>query len=213
MRQVQINRLEMFSATNDYLDSHNAIWSAIPILGNYKNELSIRIIAIKEAALAQDAAQVFIGKSIRDNKAQIAEKMDALDDILEAYADDTGNAELRTQAANNYSDYLRLPHEEFEVKVQNIISLLETHTPDTADYGMTPAQVEDVKLQFNEFQSQRGKPRSYKIASKVATQNIEDLFEEADDFVKKLDMVMKRFKRSNTTFYNGYLASRVIVGK
>ena len=78
---------------------------------------------------------------------------------------------------------------------------------------MTVEQVEDVKLQFNEFQSQRGKPRAYKIASRVATQNLEDLFEEADGYLKKLDKVMKRFKRSNATFFNGYLAARVTIDK
>ena len=39
MNQKQINRLEMFQATNDHLDTNPEVWSAIPIVGTYKNQL------------------------------------------------------------------------------------------------------------------------------------------------------------------------------
>lgn len=213
MKQSEINKLEMMVATNDYMDAHSPVWNSIPIIGTYKNELTVRVDAIKAAAIDQVAAKVYIGKSIRQNKVNISEKMDAMDDLMEAYAEDTGNAELQQQAANYYSDYLRLPHEEFELKVQNVVSLLETHVADMADYGLSSQQIDDVKLQFNEFQAQRGKPRSYKIASKVATQTIENLFDESSTYLKKLDKVMKRFRRSNATFYSGYKAARTVIDK
>ena len=211
MNQKQINKLEMFQSTNEYLDNNTAIWSAIPVIGTYKNGLAQSITEIKDAALSQDAAQVFIGGSLRQLKKLISDKMDVLDDVLEAYADDTGDEELRLLAANSYSDYFKLPNEDFETKTKNVIALLETHTDAMADYGMTAAQIDDVKLNFDEYQTKRGKPRSYQIASKIATQSIDDLFKVAADFISRLDKVMKRFKRSNTTFYSGYQAARQVI--
>lgn len=211
MKQSQINRLEMMQATNMYLNSNTVIWSVIPIVTTYKNELTQVIQSIRSNAKDQEASQVFIGSSVRQLKIYIAEKMDILDDVLEAYADDTANAELLVQASNSMSDYLRLPNEEFEVKTKHVIQLLETHVDGMADYGLTQNQIDDVKLTFGSFQDKRNKPRSYQIASRVATQSISDLLTEGVSVLEKLDRVMKRFKRSNATFYLGYLAARTVI--
>jgi hypothetical protein len=211
MTQAQINRLEMYQTTDDYLDAQNAVWSAIPIVGNYKNKLFEIIINIKTAAIAQADAQIFLGKSLSALKKTIATKMDMLDDILEAYALDTDNAELAQQAANSTTDYFSLPNEDFEIKVKQVIALLEVNLANTADYGLSVAQVDDVKLNFDQFLISRGKPRNYQVASRVATQNMDALFKEGTLATDGLDRVLKRFKRANASFYNGYVAARKVV--
>ena len=148
---------------------------------------------------------------MQELKIRIAEKMDILDDILEAYADDTENAELLARASNSKRDYIRLPHEDFETKTKNMIDLLEANVAEMGDYGFTQEQIDDAKLSFGTYQDRRGKPRSYQIASRIATTSIDDLMKEATVVLEKLDRVMKRFKRSNTTFYSGYVAARTIV--
>ncbi len=201
----------MMHSTNLYLDSNSQVWSAIPIIPAYKNQLSQAIEGIRLAATDQHAARVFIGASLHELKVRVAEKMDIMDDVLEAYADDTENVELITRVGNSKSEYLRLPHEDFETKTKNIIDLLEEHVGDMADYGLTQDQIDDVKLTFGSFQDKRNKPRSYQIASRIATQSITDLIREGSNALEKLDRVMKRFKRSNSTFYHGYTAARSIV--
>ena len=96
--------------------------------------------------------------------------------------------------------------------MKNVIEIMEVHVEAMADYGMTQEMIEDVKLQFNEFEEKSGKPRTYQIASRIATQDLEGLFKDAITVTEKLDNVMKRFKRSNTSFYKGYLAARTVVG-
>ena len=211
MTQKQINKLEMLETTHRFLDANTAVWSVIPMATIYKNQLAHVIDALKSSAQAQDAAQVFIGGNLQELKITIAEKMDILDDALEAYAEDTDHAELRALAENTKSDYLRLPNEDFETKVKNVIELLEAHVGEMADYGLTPDQIEDVQLSFSTYQDRRGVPRSYQVASRQATQGIEAGLKEASAVLDRLDRVMKRFKRSNTSFYNGYQASRLIV--
>ncbi len=212
MNKRQIKKLEMMRSTNTYLDSTTATWSAIPIASSYKTGLANIIDQIRSSAEDQEAAQVFIGGTLLDIKQRIAEKLDILDDVLEAYAEDTENAELLAQASNSKSDYLRLTNEEFETKASNVIDLLESHVANMADYGLTQDQIDDAKLDFGSYQDQRGMPRSYKIASISATQSIETLMDEGSLYLEKLDRVMKRFKRSNQSFYTGYLSARTIIG-
>ncbi len=211
MNRDQINRLEMFQATNTYLDAQVEVWTAIPIVSTYKTALVTLIQEIESTSLEQDAAQVFIGSSLRALKRQIALKMDILDDTLEAYAEDTENAELLAQASNTVTDYFSLTNEDFEIKTKNMIDLLDASVAEMADYGMTAPQLEEVKTSFGLFQDKRGTPRSYRIASKVATSDLVTLFAEANITVNRLDKVLKRFKRSNASFYQGYLAARTIV--
>lgn len=211
MNQKQINQLEMFQTTSDYLDNQAAVWNAIPVIGNYKNQLTEALTDIKQAAIDQAEAQVYIGKSIQGVKKTIAEKMDYLDDLLEAYAEDTNNAELASQASNSKTDYLRLPHESFETKVKQVIELLENYQELLTDYGMTAEQITDVKLNLDQFLTSRGKPRSYQVASRQATQSLENLFDEGSQSLEKLDRVLKRFKRANASFYLGYEAARKVV--
>ena len=201
----------MLEATNAYLDKEAIVYSAIPVIVNYKNDLVNLITGIKTAAKEQDEAQVFIGQSKNQLKRLISEKMDILDDTAEAYAEDTGNADLLAMVSNTMSNYYQLPNEAFETKVKSVIGLMEPHVKAMADYGMTQAMIDDVKLQFNLFGKVTGKPRAYQVASRIATQDLEGLFKNAVTTTKKLDNVMKRFKRSNISFYNGYLAARTVL--
>lgn len=211
MRQVEINRLEMLEDTNDYLDIHATVWNPIPIITRYKNDLTQVIQAIKQAARDQDASQVFIGRSKKQLKREIAEKLDILDDTAEAYAGDIGDAELLSKVSNSMSDYYQLPDEDFETKSKNVIDLLQAHVADMADYGMSQEQLDDIKLQFNQFEEKSGKPRAFQIASRIATESLDDLFKESTVISSKLDKVMNRFKRSHASFHKGYVAARSIV--
>ncbi|SMD32753.1 hypothetical protein SAMN04488029_1104 [Reichenbachiella faecimaris] len=211
MTREQINRLEMAQATNAYLDANAAVWSAIPIISNYKTTLIQAIQGIQEASLKQESSQVFISASLRELKQQIAQKMDILDDILEAYAADTENAELLSKSSNSASDYFRLANEDFEIKTKNVIDLLDGHVAEMADYGMSADQIEEVKTSFAIFQDKRGVPRSYQIQSRMATEDLAALFDEVNKTLARLDNVLKRFKRSNPAFYVGYDAARHIV--
>ena len=201
----------MLKDTNTYLDSNAGLYSVVPVIVKYKNDLLNVINGIKTAAKDQDAAQVFVGESKAQLKRLIAEKLDILDDTAESYADDTENAELLSALSNSMSDYYKLPNEAFETKVKNVIEIIEANIKAMKDYGLTQEMVDDVKLQFNEFEAKSGKPATYRIASRIATQDLEGLFKDAITATNKLDKVMKRFKRSSVSFYNGYLAARTIV--
>jgi len=205
--------LEMFEQTNAYLDDHISVWIAVPIIINYKNKIHQLFPLLKSSlnTLETDTSKVHMGQAILHLKKQIADKMDILDDTLEAYADDVGDEQLRQAASNYYMDYFRLPYDDFTAKVVEMIGLLEKHIDKMAEYGLVHDQIDDVKLNMTEYQESLDKEPTFNIPSTVLHDNVEELLDQARAYSQKLDKVMKRFKRSNVTFYNGYLAARTIV--
>ena len=211
MDKDQIAKLEMLVATEDILNQYTSVWGSIPKISESKNTLSQWVMSIKDTALDQGSTEILMGKSLRGMKKDISEKLDMLDDILEAYAEDTSNQELIEQASNTMNDYFRLDNGAFEAKAKVVIGLLEAFLPHLADYGLTGDLLEDVKNSFGEFEVKLGKPRSYKIESRIASANLDAQFDEAMATVSRLDKLLKRFKRSNAAFYHAYEASRVVV--
>ncbi|MEP1095211.1 MAG: hypothetical protein ABJG78_08885 [Cyclobacteriaceae bacterium] len=133
MNQSQVHEIEMYEATNNYLDRYSNLWSPIPIIGNYKNYLSIIIANIRQFANIVEEEPKMNGE-LRTLKMQLADKMDLLDDIMETYALDIDDRKLFEQSANTHSDYIKLPSNKFELKVRQVIALLERHVAEMADY-------------------------------------------------------------------------------
>lgn len=210
MKTIQASEIEMYSATNEYLDRNSNVWSAIPIIGNYKNYLTIIIEHIQQfSGVTNQGSNV--KSELRTLKMQLADKMDLLDDVMETYAYDIGDERLFTQSANTHADYVKLPNDSFASKVCQVISLLERHVAEMADYGINSEQIEDAKLSFNTYQRKLGKPLSYNFDSRIVTHDQDGLFKEANIYLQKLDNVMQRFRRSNVQFFIGYRSARQVI--
>ncbi len=206
-----LGKVHMLEHTNAYLDDHVSIWIAIPIISNYKNRMHEFTLSIKSHLSEEEkSSDGYSGQTVLQLKQQISDKMDILDDTLEAYAEDIGDTELRDLAANYYSDYYALSYEKFENKVTEMISLLETHVDKMTDYGLVQDQIDDVKLNLDEYQIGLDRPITYDLGTELSSKSLESLVQEATKYAEKLDHVMKRFKRSNVTFYRGYMTARTV---
>ena len=213
MTRNQENRKQMMDDTQAYLDKYAAEWQAIPIVGEAKNELDGLITAIDEAATVQSNSQTTFGKSKLELKKIIADKADIVNDIVEVYAIMVGDEELARRMDKSKTDLYKMPYEDFFREVKFIIDkVVELEEPLTTTYGLTTEQVTDLQTDYDDMKALNGKPREYKIKSGVATLNLEDLFSEAHTLLdKKLDNVMKLFKRTKPSFYYGYTRARIVV--
>ncbi len=215
MNKNQTNRKEMHDAVIAFLDGKPEKWSSIPKIVVFKTELSTVNLAIEQSQESQLAAQVYVGENKQQMKVTIALKADILNDAAEAFAVVTEDAKLESKMAASFSDLKNLRNGDFIPKIKDVIAEVETHKEAlTAEYGVTEAQIEDLKADLNRFLDMNGEPRAYQIASTQATKSLADLFGEAHEILTtKLDKVMKIFKRRDPEFYNGYLAARVIVDR
>jgi predicted nucleic acid-binding Zn-ribbon protein len=213
MNKGQINRKEMHDSVIYYLDDSTEKWSFIPKVGEFKNELATVNDQIEQSQAAQQSAQVYLSKAKKKLKRTIATKADILNDALEAFAVVTGDVKLENKMNDSFSDLFRTTNLAFIPKIKEVIEVAETHINVLqAEYGVTPEQIDDLKVDLDNFLELNGQPRAYQIASVQASKDLEQLFSEAHEILsKKLDKVMTIFKRRDPNFYNGYLAARVVV--
>ena len=213
MNKSQINRKEMFDTVLSFFDNYPEKWSSIPKVGEFKNAFGELVNQINESQLAQQEAQVFLGKNKKQLKSMIAQKADILNDSIEAFALVTDDSKLANKMASSYSELNRMRNADFSPAIQLIIAEAESNKNVLeSEYGVTAEQVEDLKSNLDDFLAMNGQPRAYRIASIQATKDLEQLFVDATAILdSRLDKVMSIFKRRDLNFYNGYQAARVIV--
>ncbi len=213
MDQRQINRLEMYDAVQTYLNTNTNTWNSVPILVGFKNELDNLLTDIRKAQQDQEASRIYLGGNKTTQKRFVSEKADILNDALEAYASLNDLAELEQKAAKSFSHLYNLRNQDFITVINETIVLLEQHLDNLTEYGVSADQITDLKNTMDRFLELSGQPRQYRIAGRQATTTLSDTFDQAADLLSnKMDKVMKRFKRTDASFYTGYLAARNIVG-
>lgn len=213
MKQTQMNRKHMMDATLTYLDENSALWQSIAKIGEVKNKLGSLSLAVDAAAMQQEESQVLVGKIKLALKRTICEKADIVNDVVEVFAIMNGNEKLAEKMADSTSDLFKMKNDNMLLRVKLVIDNAVNYKADLIDgYGLTDEQIVDLQADYNRYLELNGQPREYQIKSGVATQNLEELFTEANDLLTmQLDNLLKVFKRRNPNFYIGYLKARMVV--
>lgn len=203
----------MVEATMHFMDGHLAKWQSIVKIGEVRNNLGAVYQAIEVAGMEQLQSKVNTGKIKLDLKRTICEKADIMNDIIEVYAQMTGDKKLAQKMSSNASDLFRLKYDDTMRQVKVIIeAAVENQEVLTAEYGLNAEQISGLQADYDRFMEMNGQPREYQIKSAVATLTLEELFAEANNLlVNHLDNLLKIFKRRDPSFYNGYLKARMVV--
>jgi hypothetical protein len=213
MNQSQMNRKHMVEATLSFLNGNTANWQRVAKMNEAVTKLGGINLAIDAAATRQMQAQVNAGEIKSELKFTICQKADILNDVVEVYAQMTGDEMLAQTMAGSANDLLKLKNDDMLRRVKQIIdAAVEKQEDLIADYGLSADQITELQADYDRFLELNGLPREYTIQSAVATLTLEELFTEvADLLTNQLDNLMKIFKRSDPTFYNGYLQARIVV--
>jgi len=213
MNQRQMNSKHMIEATVTYLNEKAATWQSIAKIGEVKNTLGSINLAIDDTAELQSNSKVTIGKTKLALKRTVCEKADIVNDIVEVYALMNSKDKLAEKMADSASDLFKMKNDDMLRRVKLIIEKATgLQEPLAADYGLNAEQVVDLKVDYDQYLVLNGQPREYQIKSSMATQNMAELFTEANDLLSnKLDNLMKIFKRRDANFYHGYLKARMVV--
>ena len=209
MTEKEQPAFEQLTTTLSYLDSHHDIWESVPIVQTYRDHLADSIHSLNEELTEQPDKPDFGSGTLHQLRISIAEKMDILDDILEAYAEDKEDNNLLDVAKNSKTDYLRLTNDGFERKVVNVMKLLEEYQDPLRNYGLHQDQIDEVNTEFEDFKAKRNHPQP---SQQTPTDNpqIQLLMEEASHTCDRLRKVMVSFRTSNSTFYNGFMSIETV---
>ena len=213
MNKVQVNKKSMIESTLAYLDDHADVWQSIAKIVSTKTQLSQIDEEIDATAKTQEENNVTIGKTKLALKKSIAQKADILNDLVEVFAEVEGNDELARAMSDSKSTLLNMSYNNLILRVKLIIEKATANqTVLTTEYGLTKEQLTDLQNDVNRLLEIIGEPRVYQVKRSVATQTIEELFNEANDLLmNRLDKLMSIFKNRNSNFYYGYQKARIIV--
>ncbi|MEM6644085.1 MAG: hypothetical protein AAF616_13980 [Bacteroidota bacterium] len=198
--------LDYLETTKSYLDANQTIWSEVPIVSTYRDHLAEAIRSIKESLEEQNEKTDFSSNTLQQLRITIAEKMDIMDDILEAYADDVNDKRLLDEAKNSKTDYLRLTNDGFERKVDTILTLLKKHQIDLKPYGFRDENLQDVLSDFQAYKALRANPRSLQKGNLKDNAQIGLLVKEGLAACEKLRKVIVSFRTSHSSFFKGFMA-------
>lgn len=205
MLEDQQHLYDRLTTTLSYLDSNQNLWDSVPIVKTYRDHLADSVNDLKEELSEQPEKLNFGSGTLHQLRITIAEKMDILDDILEAYAEDVADKNLLEVAKNSKTDYLRLTNDGFERKVVNVLKLLGDFQDPLRNFGLSEDQISDVNEDFEAFKTKRNHPQPVQENQEVSPQ-IQLLLEEATHTCDRLTKVMVRFRTSNSSFYQGFMA-------
>ena len=203
MLEQERQQLEMLQTALSYLDANNEIWGAVPIISTYRSHLADSISGIECELENHPESPDFGGTTLQQLRITVAEKMDVLDDILEAYAEDIKDQKLLEEAENSKSDYLRLTNDGFERKVTLVQKLIRENLDELKKYGLLEDQMSEVEQDFEAYKEKRSSPPT-KPSAETSTTEVHLLLTEGIESYTKLKTVMVSFRTSHHSFYQGF---------
>ncbi len=212
MNKEQGIYFNMFLAVQAYLDEQTGVWSAIPRVTTYKNNVDELISRITEKS---EAARAGVSVSDRKDalKTGIAVKLSSLSGALQAYAYDKGDTDLAEKVKVSKSDIIQTKDADMDAVVKRVLNEARTSLNELTDFGVTADVCDEIQTSLDEFQALIGKPRHILNKKYVTLETLDNLFDECNDLLRnRMDNIMLMFRESQPEFYQGYERARTIVG-
>jgi hypothetical protein len=130
---------------------------------------------------------------------------------IRAYALVTADRELEAAATLSRSDLVRSRDTQVGDLVQGIITLGRNHSEALADYGITPAILDELEAELTRWRDLVARPRDIIAARSATTAELALAFDQIDDTLDILDRLTPILARTAPTYPPAYQAARVIV--
>lgn len=209
MNARQHAKLRMYKSTNTVIEQNRANWENIPIITSLADELKQHINSIENASQLQ-GSKLSLSQQKAETREALSEKAMAITGILKTFAEISKNKGLAALIDYTKTDFTH-SSEQNTINIANtVLEQAGQYLGELADYGLTQATIDEYAGLFNEFKNMVEQPRNATIQKSYATKELAELFEETDNFIDtKLDNMLLQFQ--GTSFYNQYVAARVIV--
>lgn len=197
MNNTQEEKLSMYLAVQQYLNSDPTAWNGLPIAVNLVGELNALITNIQNTARQKQTIHYNTGK-IKKEKAKImAERGIAVAKIIQAYASVNEDRQLANDIYYTLTDITKARDNDAKVFVEVIFNKGQEMANDLADYGLTPAMLTNLDTAITEFGAIMSMPIANRDSRKQVNSQLKDLIAAADDLLKnKLDRLFVQYKGS-----------------
>lgn len=142
---------------------------------------------------------------------KLVEAVIAVSSALYVYGRRNKNDELKAVAKITPSSLKKMRDSDLLQKAKTIHENAVANQQSLPDFGVTQADVEDLKAKVTAFEEAFGSKESKVAESKSARKELGELFDEADELLyEELDNMIELVKDADPEFYNKYQSARVI---
>ena len=212
MTQDQDNIRTMFQTTISFLDDNNSIWSGTAAFADAVTRAKSGVDALDTAADTQQTPTTGMTVDKAQARDDLEEKTLALADQLAALAAKNSDNTLAAKVQMTKSSLDQMPDSDLEQSAERVSGLATDNMPALAAYGVAAGDVLALDSARATFAGIKTAPRQATAERKAQTQSLSQLIKNVRSiFRNEIDKMMTPYKKTNTDFYNGYFAARVII--
>lgn len=213
MTAKQSNKLAMYNSVLEFLRaflSSPTATSAFPALAARLAALITLVGKIIEQAAIQE--QPLKGRLDRRDQTlgAVAETAVPVAGAVLSYARATEQPELAAQVENFRSRFGRMRRAERVRIAQRVHDAAVPLAAELADYGLTAAMLEDLRARIEAADKSASAPRVTAEDKKVATQQLERIFEQAERLIAEIDPMLLKLQLTDPATHDRYLAARIV---
>ena len=211
MNDKQENKLTMYEAVVNLLDSNTAKIASLTALTDLLTDFKDRVAEIKEKDLLANTAKTGNAAAKASDRTALTEDAITIAAALFALGSATGDDRLKELAAYNKSKFKSLRDTQLAIDVTNIKNLADANAAQLTGYGITAPMIAALDTKLTAFNASMGARETGADISTAAFGQLELKFKEADALLKEqMDKIMEVFRNSDPQFYNEYKNSREI---
>lgn len=212
MTDKQENKRSMYLAVQNVCNANNDIWNTMPAFVQAFTDFEALLGHIDTQRQIQEGKTTGITQNKQQEEDEMTQAAIEMAAAVYAYASRTGDNALRARVDYSPSSLRRSRDTALRDICQNIHDAASAIIADLADYGKTPADLDQLQQEINDYAAILANPREAIGTRATATARLVTLFREADDLLKnQLDKLMLTYQNTQATFHNKYKNARIIV--
>ncbi len=211
MTQRQLSIYKMLRVLRMFFDRYIDTIQPIPHFTEISVALDTLVVGIDAASVKQISNQHGAGANKRLLKANLVRQCVHVAVKLTAYAALSNDEPLRYKIKTTPTELGRMREEELTAFGGILHDQGIQYLDRAFAYGLTPQNLSDLKEALRAFEEAVTEPRMARIAWKVATGNMADLFREVDEQLEKADLLMSILQFNEPEVYAAYKVARMLV--
>lgn len=205
-----INKQRMQIAVMDFLEENKTKLAFAPALKDYVAGLQdtlAKINTMQQAQLVSSEGHTQTKEAIKQRV--ITELLDVVR-RAKAYAIVTDNKILQQTVNYSFTSLDRMPQASLMSAVNAVLGAARSKLTDISPYGLTTEMLQQVEQGLLDYTKALPGPKRMIASRKTATGELGNLFAEAGQFLKKVDVLMDIIITADPLFYQEYKNLRMI---
>lgn len=212
MNATQESKLNMFRAVESHADANKETISLVPAFETSYALFKSNIELITDAMQKEDLVTKGITLTKSQAKKELCKIASEIAAPIFAYAERTGNAQLKNEVNFSYSKLVQTKDDSLAPRVRNIHALGVQNISHLSDYAITLPMLDGFLDKIEAYSLKVPNPKNAAAIKKTIRENIKVMMKETNDILKnQMDKSIIVLKTKDPDFVNTYTANRVII--